>query len=69
MNRAPTLRFVLLPREHGSRSLAFEPVALAPLGALFVVFDRRNEMRAAEAEIAGSAAFALLPATFASLAG
>lgn len=145
MERPASLRSVLLPREHGSWSLAFEPVALAllaaptaagaalagavaagfltrrplklavttpaadsrrsvalrclaalaaagllglvaaawagpasrlwpllaaaPLGGLFWRFDRRGEMRAAEAELAGSAAFALLPATFASLAG
>jgi hypothetical protein len=41
----------------------------APLGALFLHFDRQNESRAAAAELAGSAAFALLPATLATLAG
>lgn len=41
----------------------------APFGAAFLRFDLRGEMRAAEAEIAGSAAFALVPAAFATLAG
>jgi hypothetical protein len=51
------------------------PVALwplviaAPLGGLFVYFDSQNESRAAAAELASSAAFALLPATIATLAG
>jgi len=38
-------------------------------GALFLWFDARNEGREGAAEIAGAAAFALLPAVFASLAG
>jgi hypothetical protein len=41
----------------------------APLGLAFLWFDLRNEMREAEAELAGSAAFALVPAAFATLAG
>lgn len=41
----------------------------APLAFLFAYFDAQGESRAAAAELAGSAAFALLPATFASLAG
>ena len=49
---------------------ALWPVLLAaPLGGLFVHFDRQNESRAAAAELAGSATFALLPAVFATLAG
>ena len=49
---------------------ALWPLALVvPFGAAFLAFDRRGEMRAAEAEICGSLAFALLPATFATLAG
>lgn len=49
---------------------ALWPLLLAaPLGAAFLWFDLRGEMREAEAEIAGSAAFALVPATFATLAG
>lgn len=150
MNPSVSLRTLLLPREHGSWSLAFEPVALGllvapswaggalagavaagfftrrplklavtlpatdarqspartwavglgllagnalflsahlspasardgwalwplllavPFGALFLRFDLRNAMREAEAELAGSAAFALVPAAFATLAG
>lgn len=140
-----SLRSLLLPKEHGSWSLAFEPVALGllvapsrpglilavaviagffvrrplklaatlpaddgrrgpallwailfsvlaltclggaaftgswralwplllcvPLGAIFLWFDLRNEMREAEAELSGSAAFALVPAAMATLAG
>lgn len=46
------------------------PLAIAaPAGIAFAYFDRRGESRAGAAEIAGSAAFALLPATFATLAG
>lgn len=41
----------------------------APCGALFLWFDLRHEMREAEAELAGSAAFACVPAAFATLAG
>ena len=41
----------------------------APFGALFLWFDLRNAVREAEAELAGSIAFALLPATGAMLAG
>ncbi len=142
---APTAKSLLLPKEHGSWSLAFEPVVLAllvapsragaalaaavaigfltrrplklavtsatedprrdpaakfallfaalataalvaaaalgsgralwplllaaPFGAAFLWFDLRNEMREAEAELAGSIAFALVPAAFATLAG
>lgn len=40
-----------------------------PFGAAFLWFDLRNEMREAEAELAGSIAFALTPAAFASFAG
>lgn len=139
------LKFILLPKEHGSWSLAFEPLALgllvapslgglglaaamiagfflrrplkltvtlpsaderraaarswvlllgsvalagllfaansspiaalwplllaAPFGTVFLVLDLRNDSRAAAAELAGSAAFAILPAAFATLAG
>lgn len=49
---------------------ALWPLALAaPCGLLFVWFDLRQGMREAEAELAGSAAFALLTAAFATLAG
>ena len=48
---------------------ALWPLLLAlPFGALFLYFDRQNEMRAAAAELSGSAAFAVLPAAFATLA-
>ena len=49
---------------------ALWPLALAaPLGVVFLLLDLRNDMRAATAELAGSAAFAILPAAFATLAG
>lgn len=49
---------------------AWWPLALAaPLALLFAWFDAQGESRAAAAELAGSAAFAVLPVTFASLAG
>jgi hypothetical protein len=49
---------------------ALWPLLLAvPLGGLFAWFDLQNDSRAAAAELAGSAAFALLPATLATLAG
>jgi len=40
-----------------------------PPGALFLLLDLRHDQRAAAAELAGSTAFALLPAAFATLAG
>jgi hypothetical protein len=40
-----------------------------PFGAAFLWFDLRAAMREAEAELAGSIAFAVLPAAFATLAG
>lgn len=50
--------------------LALWPLLLAiPFGAIFLWFDLRNDMRDAEAELAGSTTFALLPATVALLAG
>lgn len=46
------------------------PLLLAlPCGIAFLWFDLRGEMREAEAELAGSAAFACVPATLATLAG
>ncbi|MDP2139162.1 MAG: YwiC-like family protein [Candidatus Didemnitutus sp.] len=53
----------------GSWSALWPLLLCAPLGATFLWFDLRNEMREAEAELAGSAAFALAPAAFATLAG
>jgi len=48
---------------------ALWPLLLAiPPGALFLYFDRQNEMRAAAAELSGSTAFAVLPAALATLA-
>jgi hypothetical protein len=41
----------------------------APLGGLFAWFDAQNGSRAAAAEVAGCAAFALVPAALATLAG
>lgn len=52
------------------RAQALWPLLLAaPFGAAFLWFDLRNAMREAEAELAGSTAFALVPAAFATLAG
>lgn len=49
---------------------ALWPLLLAaPFGALFAFFDLQNDSRAAAAELAGSATFAILPAAFATLAG
>ena len=49
---------------------ALWPLLLAaPFGALFLWFDLRNAAREAEAELAGSMAFALVPASGAMLAG
>ncbi|MBA4136270.1 MAG: hypothetical protein C0518_03015 [Opitutus sp.] len=49
---------------------ALWPLLLAvPFGGAFLWFDLRNEMREAQAELAGSIAFALVPAAFATLAG
>jgi len=49
---------------------AFWPLLTAvPFGAFFLWFDLRNAAREAEAELAGSIVFALLPATGAMLAG
>jgi hypothetical protein len=41
----------------------------APLGALFLHFDRQNDSRSAAAEVSGSAAYGVLPAALAALAG
>jgi hypothetical protein len=49
---------------------ALWPLLLAiPLGLLFAHYDAQGEGRAASAEIAGSATFAVLPAVFGTLAG
>ena len=53
----------------GSIRLLWPLLLAAPFGALFLWFDLRNAMREAEGELAGSAAFALLPAAGATLAG
>ena len=59
----------------GETLLLARPAALWPLlltvpcGTLFVYFDTQGESRAAAAELAGSAAFALLPVALATLAG
>lgn len=50
--------------------IALWPLLLVvPFGLLFAWFDAQGEGRAAAAEVAGSAAFAMLPAGFATLAG
>ncbi len=49
---------------------ALWPLLLAtPFGAAFLWYDLRQEMREAEAELAGSIAYAVLPAAFGTLAG
>jgi hypothetical protein len=49
---------------------AFWPLLpAAALGAVFVWFDAQGESRAAASEVAGSAAFACVPAAFVTLAG
>lgn len=53
----------------GSLPRLWPLLLVIPFGALFLWFDLRNAMREAEAELAGSAAFALLPAAGATLAG
>jgi hypothetical protein len=53
----------------GSTRALWPLLLAAPLGGLFLWFDLRHAMREAEAELAGSAAFALLPAACATLAG
>src|ERR1035437_5545613 len=53
----------------GSIRLLWPLLLVAPVGGLFLWFDLRNAMREAEAELAGSAAFALLHAAGATLAG
>lgn len=51
-------------------TMALWPLLLAaPCGGLFLWFDLRQAMREAEAELAGSISFALLPAAGATLAG
>lgn len=61
---------VPIKQQTGSGFAALWPLLFAaPFGAAFLWFDLRGEMREAEAEIAGSAAFALVPAAFATLAG
>ena len=53
----------------GKFSLLWPPLLAAPPGAFFLLLDLRHDQRAAAAELTGSAAFALLPAAFATLAG
>jgi hypothetical protein len=61
--------FLALAGALGSWTALGPLLVAAPFGALFLWFDLRNEMREAEAELAGSTAFALAPAAFATLAG
>jgi hypothetical protein len=61
---------ILLNKQFWPRTHSLWPLLLAlPCGVLFLWFDLRGEMREAEAELAGSTAFALVPAAFATLAG
>lgn len=53
----------------GSWTALWPLLLCVPFGAIFLWFDLRNVMREAEAELAGSTAFALIPATMATLAG
>ncbi len=53
----------------GSLRALWPLLLAAPCGGLFLWFDRRHALREAEAELAGSTAFALLPAAGATLAG
>lgn len=55
--------------DRGSLSTLWPLALAAPFGAVFLALDLRNDMREATAELAGSAAFAILPAAFATLAG
>lgn len=55
--------------QHWSASTLWPLLLAIPFGAAFLWFDLRGEMREAEAELAGSTAFALVPASFATLAG
>jgi len=54
---------------HGPVRALWPLLLAAPFGALFLWFDLRNAAREAEAELAGSTVFALLPASGALLAG
>ncbi len=78
--RAPARHWVLLLSVVALAGLAFAaksrsitalwPLLLAaPLGGVFLALDLRNDMRETTAELTGSAAFAILPAAFATLAG
>lgn len=53
----------------GSGRALWPLLLCVPFGATFLWFDLRREMREAEAELSGSAAFALVPAAMATLAG
>jgi len=53
----------------GSPAALWPLLFAVPLGGLFVYFDARGDSRALAAELAGSAAFAFLPAALATLAG
>lgn len=60
---------ILLNKQFWPGMHSLWPLLLAlPCGLLFLWFDLRGEMREAEAELSGSAAFALVPATFGTLA-
>lgn len=60
---------LLLALELGGVTRLWPLIPAAVAGSLFAWFDARGANREGAAEIAGTTAFALLPATFASLAG
>ena len=53
----------------GSPRALWPLLLAAPFGGVFIYFDAQGDSRAALAELSGSAAFAFLPAAFATLAG
>lgn len=60
---------LLLAMELGGVTRLWPLIPAAVAGSLFMWFDARGANREGAAELAGASAFALLPATFASLAG
>ncbi|HTL73645.1 MAG TPA: YwiC-like family protein [bacterium] len=60
---------LLLAMELGGVTRLWPLIPAALAGSLFAWFDARGANREGAAELAGASAFALLPATFASLAG
>lgn len=65
----PALAALLITAHWGGFSKLWPLIPAALAGLVFIWFDSRGENREGVAELAGVTAFALLPATFASLAG